>query len=169
MSKYSLWLEPTGDIAYRLQERIKELSRKHNTPVFEPHVTLLGGLTYGETELVQLTDTLGSSLKPFEILLTKGDCGSSFYQSIFIRVKESKELKYARNLACRLFDVNEAEEYTPHLSLLYGDMPMNEKERILNLMGRDYHVSFKAKGVRLVRTEGKPDKWKKIHSSVFKN
>ncbi len=168
MSKYSLWLEPDGNIAYRLQERIQNLSKKYNTPMFEPHVTLLGNLRYGETELIQLTDTLATSLQPLELLLTRADSGDSFYQSIFVRVEKSKELGSARRLACRLFNMDESEVYMPHLSLMYGDMSRKDKERILNLMEREYQMRFTANFVRLVKTEGKPKDWKKIYSAVFK-
>lgn len=168
MPKYSLWLEPEGNIAYRLQERIEKLSKKYNTPLFEPHVTLLGDLRHGETELIQLTDMLAGSLHPFELMLTKADCGNSFYQSIFVRVEKSKGLQSARRVACSLFDTNESEDYMPHLSLLYGNMPRNEKERILNLMEREFQMKFTAKYIRLVKTEGKPKDWKKIYAAVFK-
>lgn len=168
MSKYSLWLEPEGNIGYRLQERIEKLGKKYDTPLFEPHVTLLGDLRHGETELIQLTDTLAGSLHPLELLLTKADCGNSFYQSIFVHVEKSKELQSARKIACRLFDKNDSEDYMPHLSLLYGDMSRNEKELILNVMEREFQIRFTANYVRLVKTEGRPKDWEKIHSAVFK-
>lgn len=168
MSKYSLWLEPEGNIGYRLEEKIQKLSKKHNTPEFDPHVTLLGNLTYGETELIQLTHTLANSLHPLELLLTKVDCGNSFYQSIFIRVEKSEGLRSARRLACKLFDIDETDDYMPHLSLLYGDMSRGDKERIVNLMEREYQMRFTANFIRLVKTEGKPKDWKKIYSAVFR-
>lgn len=167
-STYSLWLEPNGEVAYKLQERIKKLSKKYETPLFVPHVTLLGGLQASETELISLTNTLASSLHVFDLKLTKAGYHDRFYQSLFIYIDKSNKLKEARNLACRLFDCNGPEEYSPHLSLLYGDLSQNEKERILNIMGREFHVSFSAKSIVLMQTEGTPDRWKKIHTSVFK-
>lgn len=164
---YSLWLRPFGDIAYSLHERIKKLSEKHKTPVFEPHLTLLGGLDFGETELTQLTDTLASSLHPFEILLTRAGYMDTYYQSLFVHAELSEELDSAREMAERLFD-KEPEEFVPHLSLLYGDLSRKEKERILNVMGREFHIRFPVHNVLLVNTTGKPDEWEKIHSAEFK-
>ncbi len=164
---YSLWLRPFGDIAYSLQERIKKLSTKHNTPVFEPHITLLGSLEYGETELIQLTDTLAASLNPFEIVLTRAGYSDSFYQSLFVYAAKNEELIGARLKAEKLFDIEPDDEYVPHLSLLYGDLSRNEKERILNVMGREFHIRFPVHNVLLINTTGKPKKWKKIHSSEF--
>ena len=167
-STYSLWLEPNGDVAYKLQERIKKLSRKYQTPIFPPHVTLLGSLQASQTELVSLTNTLASSLHPFDLTLTKGGYLDRFYQSLFIHIDKTNKLKEARSLACQLFDQSDADGYMPHLSLLYGELSRNEKERILNIMGREFHISFSAKSIVLMQTEGQPEQWKKIHASVFK-
>ncbi|MFH5832600.1 2'-5' RNA ligase family protein [Halalkalibaculum sp. DA3122] len=166
---YSLWLRPFGDIAYSLHERIKKLSAQHDTPVFEPHVTLLGGLAAGETALTQLTDTLASSLHPFEILLTRAGYTDSFYQSLFVHAEKSEELVKARRNAERLFDVHPEEEFMPHLSLLYGNLTRREKERILNVMGREFHTRFPVHNLLLIETTGKPESWKKIHSAEFKS
>lgn len=167
-SKYSLWLEPSGNIAYKLQERIRKLSKENGTPLFSPHVTLLGSLYASETELIPLADTLASSVEPFELELTKTGYRDTFYQSLFIHVKENSQLRELRNNACRLFDCNE-DEYMPHLSLLYGDLSRNEKERILNIIGREYYVRFSVNNMILMQTDGKPHQWRKVHAAMFKS
>jgi len=166
---YSLWLEPSGDIAYKLQERIKKLSKENGTPVFSPHVTLLGGLKASKEELIPLANTLASSAMPFELQLTKAGYLDTFYQSLFIHVNESPQLLELRKTACRLFDCGDENSYMPHLSLLYGDISKNEKQRILNMIGREFYINFTVKNIVLMHTDGKPDKWRKVHASVFKD
>lgn len=167
---YSLWLEPTGDTAYKLQERIKQLSKRYDTPLFSPHVTLLGGLTSSKTELEALTDTLSSSIRPFELTLTKAGYLNTFYQSLFIHVEQNEGLTHLHDNACRLFDCPEEyeNEYMPHLSLLYGDLTRNQKEKILNNIGREFYIRFTVKKVVLMHTDGAPDQWKKVHTAMFK-
>lgn len=167
--KYSLWLRPLGDIAFRIQQRINKLSDQYDTPSFEPHVTLLSGLRYGETELIQLTETLAGALSPFELLLTKAGYRNKFYQSLFVHIKKSDELMNAYNTALQLFGREADEEFIPHLSLMYGDLSQKEKERILSVMGREFHIRFEVHSLLLVKTEGKPDEWKKIHLAEFKS
>ena len=75
----------------------------------------------------------------------------------------------AYKTALRLFDYEAEEEYMPHLSLLYGDLSQNEKERILSVMGREFHIRFQVHSLLLVKTEGKPKDWKKIHLADFKS
>jgi 2'-5' RNA ligase len=166
---YSLWLEPTGDIAYKLQERIKKLSNENGTPLFSPHVTLLGGIQGSESELVPLANTLASSVRPFELELTKAGYLDTFYQSLFIHVGENSTLLDLHKKACRLFDSGDEDNYMPHLSLLYGDLSKNEKLRILNMRGREFYINFTVKSIVLMKTDGKPDEWRKAHAAVFKH
>lgn len=167
--KYSLWLRPQGDIAFSLKQKIKKLSEKYKSPVFEPHVTLLGGLEAGETELSQLTDTLAGALHPFDLIMTQADIGNSFYQSVFARIKKTDEILKARETAKRLFSVeaDEKKDRFPHLSLMYGDFTREEKERVLNAMGREFHIRFTVSSLLLVDTSGSPKGWKNIHSAEF--
>ena len=165
---YSLWLQPSGEAAFHLQERINKMSQKYGTPAFAPHVTLLSGLRATETELIPLTETLVSSVHPFEVTLNRAGYHDQFYQSLFLQVKENKMLNEVRQRACRLFDLDDTEKYKPHLSLLYGNLSQKEKERILNIIGREFYIRFPVKSIGLMRTEGPPGQWKKIHTSVFK-
>lgn len=161
--KYSLWFRPSGEIASSLKRRIRELSEEYNSPAFEPHLTLLGGLKGDEEDLVQKTISLASLLKPFDIVLTKAGYRDRYFQSLFVHVQESEELKNARQKAEQLFGKSGG-EYMPHLSLMYGDFTQEQKERILNRMGREFHMRFTADSLLLIQTQGEPDRWKKSHT-----
>lgn len=163
---YSLWLEPSGQAAYELQERIKNLSEKYGTPLFSPHVTLLGGISATETKMIPIADTLVSSVEPFELECTKAGYLDTFYQALFIHVKETNQLKALRQNACRLFDI-EDQGYMPHLSLLYGNLSQKQKEEILNNIGREFYIRFPVEKIVIMQTDGKPDKWRKVHAAVF--
>lgn len=167
---YSLWLEPSGDITYKLQQRIKELSQKYGTPVFSPHVTLLGGLTASQAELVPLVNTIASSVKPFDLKLTKAGYLDTFYQALFIHIEKNEALTNLHKKACRFIDCPDEykNNYMPHLSLLYGDLSQKEKEKILNNIGREFYTSFTTKKLVLIQTADKSEKWKKIHTAMFK-
>lgn len=165
---YSLWFRPFGEVGFELRQQIKELSRQYNSPMFYPHVTLLGGLDMHETKLVQLTDTLAHSLAPFTIYLKKGDARSRYFQSLFIRVQKTEPLLKAHNVASELFDFEEDEEYFPHLSLMYGKQKTKEKQKLLNVMGRSFNMQFDVHSVLLIKTGDDVHKWEKIHHSEFK-
>lgn len=167
--KHALWLRPFGDIAFELRQRIKKLGKQFGTPVFEPHITLLSGLRRGETELIQLTDTLAGSLSPFSIKLTEAGFRENYYQSLFIHVEKTKAFINVQQTAERLFGCTTDEQYFPHLSLMYGDVEEAEKGKILNLMGRSFHLQFPVHSLLLIKTEGNVREWEKIHSAEFKH
>lgn len=167
--KHALWLRPFGNTAFELKQRIKKLSETYNTPLFEPHITILSGLRRGETELIQLTDTLAGSLSPFTVHLTKMGYHDHYYQSLFMKVKKTDSFITAQQTAEKLFGCSTNESYFPHLSLLYGDVDEQEKRRILNTMGKSYNLEFPVHSLLLIKTEGEVDDWKKIHTAEFKH
>ena len=163
MSDYSLWLKPTGEVADRLQEQINDLSIEHQTPEFPPHVTLLGSLQPPESELVKRTDKLASTTQSLQLVLTEADYLNRFYQSLFIQVKKSANLKEVHDAACSVFGVSH-NDYMPHLSLLYGEISDEEKELTLDTVGREFHLELPVNELVLMQTHGQPDQWKEIHS-----
>lgn len=165
---YSLWLRPFGEVGFELKQQIKALSKHYDSPMFHPHVTLLGGLELHETKLIQLTDTLAHSLAPFTIYLQKAGTRSPYFQSLFVRVQKSEPLIEAHHLAKELFDIEEGEDYFPHLSLMYGNQATKEKENLLNVMGRSFNMQFDVHSVLLIKTGKQVGEWKKIHNSEFK-
>ncbi len=166
-ASYSLWLRPFGEVAIELKKHINKLSSQFNTPGFEPHVTLLGGLDAHETRLIQLTDTLAHALAPFTIQLEETGFGDQYFQSLFIRAKKSDPLISAHNLAIKMFGYENAGEYIPHLSLLYGELSVKKKSKILNTMGRNFNLQFDVHNVLLIKTGDRVDGWKKIHTAEF--
>jgi 2'-5' RNA ligase len=168
-STYSLWLQPNGKAAHHLQERIKKLSRKYQTPVFSPHITLLGGLNESQTKLISLVDTLAHTLHPFELMLTTVDHRNTFYQSLFVHVQETRQLMELHKMAVRFFGEPGDNHYMPHLSLLYGDLSVKEKGVILNNIGREFYKNIEIKSLVLMNTSGEPNQWLKIHTAVFKS
>ncbi len=165
--KHALWLRPFGDAAFELKQRIKSLSEKYDTPLFEPHITLLSGLRRGKTELIQLTNTLAGSLQPFTVELTTKGYHDDFYQSYFVRVKKTDAFINAQETAEKLFGCTTDVDYFPHLSLMYGHVDDKEKRKLVDTSGPLKNDSFPVHSMLLIRTEGDVQDWKKIHTAEF--
>ncbi|HET6527591.1 MAG TPA: hypothetical protein VFG39_02455, partial [Balneolaceae bacterium] len=89
-------------------------------------------------------------------------------RSLFIHVQKTKKLMELRDMAIRFFDGSNDEPFMPHLSLLYGDLPIKEKGKILNNIGREFYENIEIKSLVLMKTSGEPSQWLKIHTAVFK-
>ena len=67
----SLWLMPKGQILSELQDIIETQSKVFNSPVFEPHVTLVAGLTrYNEESIIPHVEAIASQLNSFSVSIT---------------------------------------------------------------------------------------------------
>lgn len=165
--KHALWLRPFGDTAFKLKRRIKDLSHTFDTPYFEPHVTLQSDLHNNKTELIQMTDALAGSLTPFEIRLTTIGYQDNYFRSLYINVERSESLMIAHRTTEQLFGCNTAKDYIPHLSLLYGDIPRREKEKLVGRMDPEFNLSFLVHSVLLIKTEGDVSEWEKVHTAEF--
>jgi 2'-5' RNA ligase len=167
--KYSLWLVPEGIVNDRLEKTIKELSRKYNTPLFKPHVTLLGSIECSEEEILSKAGEVAGRIKSYEIKLTHTDMLDEFFRALFIRVEETQEVMGANTVARSVFDRNSGPDYMPHLSLLYGDFPEEQKKRILDETGRIYNLMFKAEHIYVYVTSGEVEAWRQVGKFSLKD
>lgn len=156
----SLWLVPEGAVQERLGLLIAELARRHGTPRFEPHVTLLGGLVLPEAEVLASAQGLARRLGRPCIQLTVPDLSEEYFRCLFVRVEETKSLLAAHALAAQAFGRGARPPFVPHLSLLYGHLtPAAKREALSELAGR-FGIGFEARHLQVVRTEGPPADWR---------
>jgi 2'-5' RNA ligase len=122
----SIWLLPAASDADVLRSIILELSARFGTPAFEPHLTLLGDLPASWGSYVPLLDDLAKACVSFSqpaegIVLT-----DAYFRSFYAAFARSSELDALKRL-CVTKAGGTAEGFTPHVSLLYGQVAAHEK------------------------------------------
>lgn len=123
-SAVALWLVPEGDAAEYLQQRIDELATRFGAAAFAVHLTLgLGPAT--------LLEKICSA--PFELPITGVAASAEFTKSLFLRCASTPELA-----ALRASLGMSGAGYDPHLSLLYCDLPLEEKRRLARTIDFPY-------------------------------
>jgi 2'-5' RNA ligase len=165
---YSLWLMPAGDLCHWLADTILELSRKYSTPTFEPHVTLLGRITGPKRTVVSKSAELAQRISPFTLRLTRVDYLDRYYQCVFVRVAASGPLLKAHRAAREVFDLEISPAFMPHLSLIYGDLARDFKEKIVAELGRKFELAFRVRSLHLVLTRGEPGAWRRLRAFGLK-
>jgi 2'-5' RNA ligase len=163
-SHYSLWLMPTGEARDRLAGTILELSRQYATPVFEPHVTLAGGITGTAREVKSKMRDLARRISPFTVRLAAVDGLEEYFRCLFVRLARTRPTMSANEAAREVFHLDRQPAFMPHLSLLYGSLPPSVKERIIASLGRRLEFVFKVTCLHLYLTQGSPQKWRPIES-----
>lgn len=159
---YSLWLKPTGSIYQALTKIIKNLSNKYSAPIFEPHVTLIGGVNDSENNIIKKTLRLINSVKPIKIKLTRIGYLNEYYRCLFLIAEETESLMNANLKAREIFGHKQDTKFLPHLSLLYGNFNVKLKEEIKKSLRNEFDIEFEAKIIYLVSTRNRPKDWYEI-------
>lgn len=126
---HSLWMCPSGASGEAYSSIIGETSAKLGTFRFLPHITLVAAMMTGADDVVQRTRELAKQLAPYTFEFEELSQRDAYFQCVFAKMKRSKEVVDANNLAREIFPERRSDpEYTPHLSLIYGDFDLQEKE-----------------------------------------
>jgi len=183
----TLWLTPPDPSS--LDSLVVELSKKHSTPSFSAHVTLLGDQSFrNKLSVEEVTEkvrqgiglwrsTTGGNL---EISFNDVRAGPSFFQCILLAVIEDPCLLALNKLMFEALADSDGSlpTYFPHLSLVYGDLSKDEKAAMIESIKSDGYVqsvngdrggvsasgvaSFQPKEVQIVQIDGEVSDWKVV-------
>jgi len=166
--KYALWLMPEGEARERLSALIRELSERHGTPAFEPHITLLGGLMPPVEEMIAGSRKLALALRPFAVEFGAVGFLDDYWRCLFIRVRETGEVMGAGWKAREIFGRADDPPFMPHLSLMYCNMRASRKRKIISSIGeRIPAAGFVAASLHVYSTEGEPALWSEVEEISF--
>ena len=158
---YSLWITATSDVKKSLDEIILKLSKKYNSPKFESHMTLLGSINSDEKTVIENTKILASKTKPFSLQFSEISFSTTYFQSVFARVKSTAQLMETNLLAKEVFKVDN-NIFMPHISLLYGNHPMKLREIIASEIKLPKYKDFKTEKIIIIPSTHNPVEWKHL-------
>ena len=164
-SNYSVWLMPAGEVRRRLAETILDLSRQYGTPSFEPHVTLAEGVRGSAREVASKMSGIAKQIPPITVRLTTVDGLEEYFRCLFVRVAKTHPIMRANKVAREAFHLGPKRPFMPHLSLLYGNLPASEKQKIIASLGRRFELEFKATRLHLYLIKGTPGAWRAVMTS----
>ncbi|TXG47738.1 hypothetical protein EZV62_027032 [Acer yangbiense] len=106
---YSVWAIPPEEVGARLKKIMEGLKSDFGGPHFEPHVTVVGAINLTAEDAAEKFKSACEGLKAY-------NCSVD-------RVVE------ASAHCCAHFGYSNSTPYMPHLSLLYADLPDDEKKK----------------------------------------
>ncbi len=173
-SRYSIWLMPAEESVFdELQHTINEISNRYSTPSFEPHITLMAGISGIEDSVIENAHYLASRIDRCTVALGSIGRSREYFRSLFIRVQKSMEMERAADLAKEVFERYYTREYTPHLSFMYADMQDGQKDKIIEEYGLVPLVrrlrAFTIGKLGLYYTYGRADGWQKVREFRLMN
>ena len=78
---HALWLLPEPSALGRLSAVIAQIARAEGSPRFEPHVTLLSGITLEAGDVIERARTLAAIFTPMDVLLARAAQRPEFFQA----------------------------------------------------------------------------------------
>src|SRR5258708_35721734 len=165
---YSVWFMPEESLYSQFSDMITVKASELNSPVFEPHVTIISDYSGSQENAIkfatQAVSKLSSSIK---IKLTGLTFGKSFYQCVFFKVLFTAELSSFVTNTREIYGHDTTKLYMPHLSLVYGDFDTAIKLSIISNWGititsSNIEMSFSPSFLAVYRTGGSPTNWQMI-------
>jgi 2'-5' RNA ligase len=170
---FSVWLIPqTQDYTY-LQGKINELAQKHDAPLFRPHVTIYYGKTDSMDKMKSLIKKIAKNTKPVTLTINGIDVTPARFKTLFVTFSPDTTLT-ARSQEIAATAVQDQYHLALHLSLLYKDMSLEEKRKILGQTSIA-RSTIKFDRIELIREDDPDDvnKWipvlsERLNSGKFK-
>jgi 2'-5' RNA ligase len=119
--RLAFWLMPGTQARKFFATIIEKLSLRFHAPVFEPHVTLLGAIANDDKTRRVFRDLIVAPKYDLEI---EGIHFSERYtHTLFVRFHLSEELRELHRALGHALALEIANDFGPHVSLLYKEMP----------------------------------------------
>ncbi|XXG77422.1 hypothetical protein AAC387_Pa08g1577 [Persea americana] len=154
---YSVWAMPPDHVRERLVKLMGQLRSEFGGPEFEPHVTVVGAIRLTRDDALHKLQSACSGLKPYATRINTVSKGTFFYQCVYLLIDPTPEVVEPSAHCSNHFGYKNSTPYMPHLSLLYGDLTDEEKDRAVDTV--KFHdqdicnLSFEVSRLALYKTD----------------
>ncbi|KAF3777281.1 Cyclic phosphodiesterase [Nymphaea thermarum] len=131
MEVYSVWAIPPETVRPRLKALMENLKNEFGGPEFGPHITMVGAIRLNRKDAIAKLVASSEGLKPIKCRISSVSKGTFFYQCIYLLVHPDDEVMEASRHCTEHFGYVSSSPYMPHLSLLYGDISEEEKDKAI--------------------------------------
>lgn len=158
----ALWLVPAGPEAQAIAALIGELSARFGTPTFSPHVTLLGGLEVVPETAVETCRGLAATLSDLSVRFEGLEHSADYFRALVVRIAPDLPILDARRRAQAAFPSEPVGPFVPHLSLVYGNLPVETRRHLAAEVRESSPGSIVLRGLEVVATHGTPAEWRRL-------
>lgn len=116
---HSIWLRFAPSVERRLSAYVNNLASPRQSPVFTPHITLLGDLNGPPGDTVEICEQAMGSIHPITVSFTGLDRSDEFFMSLYLTMVVPDEVVSMRHGVAKSLGITPS-PFTPHVSLAYG-------------------------------------------------
>lgn len=158
----SLWLVPDGPEAQAITALIGELSARFGTPPFPPHVTLLGGLAADPETAVVRSRQLSAVLCDLSVRFNGLEHSAEYFRALVARIAPDLPILDARRRAQAAFPSEPMGPFMPHLSLLYGSLPVETRRLLADEVRESAPSAIVLRSLDVMSTDGTASEWRRL-------
>jgi len=131
---HSIWLMPCFEHEKMFSEIVQALAKRFDTPVFQPHLTLVEDMPRTCEELKPLLTQVAEGASSFDASVETVEESPLYYRSFYARFPVVAPLRMLKEKAVGLFGVGSVETFMPHISLAYGVEEGAEKSQAITAL-----------------------------------
>lgn len=163
-NEYSVWLVPEKGSRENeeLDDTISRLSEEFDSPDFTPHVTVVGGIEEEKSEVLTAVAELSEKFETLELAFQGLHFSTTFHQCNYLLVEPTAELLEMRERLRKELELP-VDMYVPHLSLIYGDIELGEREELhRKLKKEDFPDGLTTSRLVVYETSGGEEDWRLV-------
>ena len=160
---YWLWgLFPSKEKHF-LSEIKAEVQSKLKSPFFETHITLSGPYLKIDNNFINKLKTFALKNSPVMLKVNGYNFKQEIFKSFYISIENSCRLKELRRNIYELNSFDHANNYSPHISLSYGNHLIKEKKELISNLP-ELNKPIRMSKIALVEVDEDINLWKILES-----
>ncbi|GLU25763.1 MULTISPECIES: haloacid dehalogenase [Brucella/Ochrobactrum group] len=137
MSDHSIWLRPAHDDLVFLEKIGRHLSGRFNSPVFEPHATLVPDMNRSAEELLPQVVSLAIGRQPLELLIEDVTGSEAYFRSFYAALEKAPALMRLKQDSLEISSQASLQSFMPHVSLAYGVEATTQKQTEMQRLAKE--------------------------------
>ncbi len=136
MTFHSIWLRPARDDLRFLESVVTDLASGFNSPIFEPHATLVPDMRRSADELLPLVLSLAVGRKPLDVLVDDVAGTEAYFRSFYAALQKTPTLMTLKQDSLDISGEKDISTFLPHVSLAYGVADHGSRDTEMARMAR---------------------------------
>ena len=156
---YWLWGLFSSEEKYFLNEIKTKVQSKLKSPFFETHITLTGPYLNINSIFLHKLKNFAENNSPIMLNIDGYNFKQEKYKSFYISIKNSSNLRELRRNIYELNNFNQNNNYSPHISLSYGNHEIKEKKYLISRLPQ-LNKQIRISEIALVEVDEDINLWK---------
>jgi hypothetical protein len=160
------WLTFQKEDEKFLQDIINELAKKYNSIPFKPHITGYRLINMELDKISIICENICNRFQPFSVEFLNILYSNNIWKTLFVNLKTSIVMNEIHNNFKNEFQKIETNVLDSHISLIYKNMPSNDKKEIIKNL--KLKKQFKINSISILDYSNKIENWKIVKKFILK-